>query len=111
MSELAPADVAVVLRSIGRRVGEAERTAEGEAPPPEMLAELDATVRLIAQQAGTPTTGDRDTMAAAAADRIEHVPASQWTEESLDRVRAAARTIGSTLRTLQTWAEAAAQGR
>lgn len=104
MTDLAPADVAVVLRSIARRVREAEQAAEDEPLPADTLAELDASVRLIAQQAGTPTTGDRDAMARAAADRIEHVPADQWTDESLNRIREGARTIGAALRRLEAFA-------
>lgn len=114
MTGLAPADVAVVLRSIARRVREAETAVaeaeESEALPPEVLADLDATVREVAEQAGTATSGERDTLAAAAADRIAHVPADQWTDESLARLRAAAATIGADLRRLEAVA-AAARGR
>jgi hypothetical protein len=96
----------VVLRSIARRVAEAKESAEGEPVPADALAALDAAVRDVAQQAGVTATGDRDALAATAAERIEHIPASQWTDESLNRLRDAARSIGAALRRL----EAAGEG-
>ena len=105
MSELAPSDIAVVLRSIARRVREAEQIAEDEPLPAEMLAELDASVQDVARQVGVPLTGDRDGVAAAAAERIAHVPAHRWTEESLTRLRESARTIGAILRRLEAFAQ------
>ena len=105
MSELAPSDIAVVLRSIPRRVREAELAAEDEPLPPEMLAELDAAVQDAARQLGVPPTGDRDSVAAAAAERIGHVPAPRWTEESLGRLRESARMIGAILRRLEAFAQ------
>ncbi len=101
MSDLSPRDVAVVLRSIARRVTEAEEAAEDEPLPADALAALDAAVRDAAAQAGVTATGDRDALATAAADRIEHIPASQWTDESLDGLREAARAIGAALRRLE----------
>lgn len=105
MSDLSPRDIAVVLRSISRRVAEAEEAAKGEPLPADALAALDAAVHDAATQAGVTATGDRDALAVAAADRIERVPASQWTDESLNRLREAARAIGTALRRLETASE------
>ena len=111
MSDLSPRDIAVVLRSVARRVAEAEEAAKGEPLPDDALAALDAAVRDAARLAGVTAPGDRDALASAAADRVEHVPASQWNDETLGRLQEVARSIGAALRRLETASEGGFEAR
>ena len=87
MSKTSPADLAVTFRSVARRLDEA---LDGETPTAgsPLHMQLEKAAKLIG------TTPDAASIAAA----IEHTPADQWDEATLDGLRAVALDLGHELR-------------
>lgn len=102
MSVPAPSDLAVAFRSFARRLDEAlgglaeDPVALAAAGPP--AEALDALVRRTARELHVPATGSLAELGAALAERIQHRPADEWTDEQLHGLETTALECGRLLR-------------
>jgi hypothetical protein len=98
MSAASPDDLAIAFRSVTRRLKEAQADVPNEvtASP---TAELHGLVEEAARLMGTSSDP------AAVADAIVALPADQWNEGTLDRLRTIALDVGRLLRHIAALAE------
>jgi len=103
MTGSSPADLAVAFRSFARRVREAAARADDAAAVAPLAAEVAAFVAGSAARLGVrPAPGaDWPTVAAAVADHIAHVRASEWDEPGLDALRRDSTQIASVIRRIE----------
>lgn len=98
MSASSPDDLAITYRSVARRLREAQGDAAAEvtaSPTAELHGLLEESARLLGSA----------TDPASIADAIVAVPADQWDEITLDRLRTVALDIGRLLRHIAALAE------
>jgi hypothetical protein len=98
MSSSSPDDLTVAFRSISRR----QREAQGDAPDRVVAGprtELDSLLGRAATLLDVRPTPDE------IADAIQRRPASEWSDQLLDSLRATAMEIGAALRRIETLAE------
>ena len=98
MSAASPDDLAIAFRSVLRRLKEAQAEAPGEATA-EPTTSLHGFIGEAAQLMGTSAD------AQAVADAIASMPADQWDDVTLDRLRSIALEIGRVLRQIAALAE------
>jgi hypothetical protein len=98
MSAASPDDLAIAFRSVSRRLTEAQADAPNEvtASP---TAELHGLVEEAARLMGT--SNDPTSIATA----IDGLPADQWNNETLDRLRTITLDVGRLLRHITALAE------
>jgi hypothetical protein len=98
MSAASPDDLSIAFRSVSRRLKEAQADAPNEvtaSPTAELHGLMEEAARLMA------TSSDP----AAIADAIAALPADQWDEGTLDRLRTIALDQGRLLRHIATLVE------
>lgn len=103
MSGSAPSDLAVVFAGLERRIRLALEPVDGDRSV--ARGPLDSLDRLVASAAHTMGSA-ADPAAVAAA--IEQRPADDWTDASLEQLRAIALQVGSEIRSVESLAEKAA---
>ena len=100
MSNSSPSDLAIAFRSLPRRV----REAQGDAPPPSATAPVAGVQQLLAEAARllrVPADAN------AIADAISAVPADEWDDGVLQRLREIALEAGGTVRRIEQLVEEA----
>jgi hypothetical protein len=98
MSAASPDDLAIAFRSVSRRLKEAQGDAPNEATA-SPTAELHGLVEEAARLMGT------NSDPASIATAIDGLPADQWNDETLDRLRTIALDLGRLLRHITALAE------
>jgi len=98
MSAASPDDLAIAFRSVARRLKEAQADAPGD-----VTASPTAELHGLVEQAGRLMGTSADP--GAVADAIASLPADQWDDGTLDRLRTIALDIGRLLRHIATLAE------
>ena len=94
MSSSSPSDLAIAFRSLPRRI----REAQGDAPPPSTAAPVAAMQQLLADAARLLRV---PADATAIADAIVAVPADEWDDSVLQRLREIALEAGGTVRRIE----------
>jgi hypothetical protein len=103
MTGSSPADLAVAFRSFARRVREAAALADDDAAVAPLGAEVATRVGATATRLGLrPAPGtDWATVAAAVADHVAHVRASEWDEAGLAALRLESTRIAAVIRRIE----------
>jgi hypothetical protein len=98
MSAASPDDLAIAFRSVSRRLKEAQADA-----PSQVTASPTAELHGLVEEAGRLIGTSADP--AAIADAIIALPADQWNDQTLSRLRTIALDVGRLLRHIATLAE------
>jgi hypothetical protein len=98
MSAASPDDLAIAFRSVSRRLKEAQADA-----PSQVTASPTAELHGLVEEAGRLMGTSTDP--AAIADAIIALPADQWNDQTVSRLRAIALDVGRLLRHIATLAE------